>query len=140
VQWSKLKSRIRDFICPELRGRIDFHVTSYRHSHDEAEKCWITVDGQRILTLGWYAYHCKHSDADDQTREQLAIHPPQHLGDAMRAYLDMSVTQALESENPFIRALAIVDRRVGVRSLHAISVDEQDHPLVNAFYRLRISN
>jgi hypothetical protein len=70
----------------------------------------------------------------------LAIHPPQHLGDAMRAYLDMSVTQALESENPFIRALAIVDRRVGVRSLHAISVDEQDHPLVKAFYRLRISN
>ena len=44
------------------------------------------------------------------------IHPPQELGDAMRAYLEMPVRLALKSTNPFIRSLAIIDRRVGRRS------------------------
>lgn len=54
MPWSKLRAKIREFICPELRDRIDFHVTSYRHSHDEAEKAWITVDGERVQTASWY--------------------------------------------------------------------------------------
>jgi hypothetical protein len=38
MQWSKLKTRAKSFIVPPLRKRIDFHVSSYRQSHDEAEK------------------------------------------------------------------------------------------------------
>jgi hypothetical protein len=53
VQWSKLKLRIKSFIAPELRDRIDFHLTSYRKSHDGADKVWITIDGERVFT-------CKH--------------------------------------------------------------------------------
>ena len=139
MQWSKLKTRVRALICPELRKRIDFHTTSYRHSHDEAEKCWITVDGKRVLTLSWYAYHLKHRDTGEQSREMRGVHLPQQLGDAMRMYLDIPVKIALQSKDPFVRSLAIVDRRVGVRTLQAINVDERDHPVVKAFYRLRVS-
>ncbi len=41
------------------------------------------------------------------------IHPPEQLGDAMRAYLDMPIELSLKSENLFVRSLAIIDRRVG---------------------------
>jgi hypothetical protein len=40
------------------------------------------------------------------------IHEPQHMGEAMRAYLDLPVDEALKSDNPFIKALAIVDRQL----------------------------
>jgi hypothetical protein len=139
MQWSKLKSRIKAFICPELRKRIDFHVTSYRHSHDEAEKCWITIDGKRVLTLGWYAFHRQVQEASEQSRENRAIHPPQQLGNAMRTYLALPVKQAIQSEDPLIRALAIVDWRIGARTLQRIRLGVDDHPLVKAFFGLRIS-
>jgi hypothetical protein len=50
MQWSKLKTRAKSFIVPSLRKRVDFHVTSYRWSHDEAEKAWVTLDGKRVFT------------------------------------------------------------------------------------------
>jgi hypothetical protein len=56
MPWSKLRANIRSFISPELRHRIDFHVTSYRRSHDEAEKAWITVNGKRVQTASWYQH------------------------------------------------------------------------------------
>lgn len=53
MQWSKLKTKVKDLICPELNDRVDFFVTSYRESHDGADRVWITVDGQTVL-------ECKH--------------------------------------------------------------------------------
>ena len=41
------------------------------------------------------------------------IHRPKDFGDAMRAYLDMPIREALESNDPLVRAFAIVDRRLG---------------------------
>src|SRR6185369_15764765 len=56
MQWSKLKARVKERICPELRDRVDFHLTSYRRSHDEADKVWITIDGELIFKIKHYAY------------------------------------------------------------------------------------
>src|SRR3954468_24944532 len=56
MQWSKLKTRAKSFIIPALRNRVDFHVTSYRQSHDEAEKAWVTVDGQQVFVASWYRH------------------------------------------------------------------------------------
>jgi len=137
-------------ICSELRQRIDFHVTSYRHSHDEAEKAWITIDGERVLTASWYQHQWLGWARDakgrldhrgnvatevDKLRDE--VHLPQEVGRALRAYLDMPIEQALESSNPFIRALSIVDRRTGKRTLETMQLSESDHPLVREFYRLR---
>lgn len=56
----------------------------------------------------------------------------------MRAYLDMPVREALFSPNPFLRSLAIIDRRVGRRTLQELVVTRDDHSLVQRFYRLRM--
>jgi hypothetical protein len=57
----------------------------------------------------------------------------------MRAYLDMPIRVALKSGNPFIRSLAIIDRRVGRRTLEQIQIRATDHSLVREFFRLRMS-
>jgi hypothetical protein len=155
MQWSRLRSSVRALICPELRRRVDFHVTSYRHRSSRIRSGVVTVDGQRVLSLsydrfcregdGWFASVRQEGGGPSykewewsplQTDE---IHPPQQLGDAMRAYLAMPHRSALESGNPFLRALAIVDRRMGRRTLDELKIGEGEHSLVKEFYRLRMS-
>ena len=160
VQWSKLKSSVKALICDELRVRVDFHVTGYHgRLSSKARSGKITVDGKPFLELS-YDHFCQHGDgwfasisggqkwgigggpssAETEWSEyQLdENHPPQQLGDAMRAYLSMPVDEALMAGNPFLRALAIIDRRVGRRRLEGLEISETDHSLVREFYRLRM--
>src|SRR6185312_16019672 len=139
MQWSALRAKVRDLICPELGRRIDFHVTSCRGSHDEAEKAWITIDGERLLTCSWYQHQWYGWPRDEKgrldhpgpfpsgdRRAADGIFLPQALGTSLREYLDMPIHHALVSPNPFIKALSIIDRRVGRRTLEAITLDESE--------------
>lgn len=147
MQWSKLKSRVRDFICSELKGRIDFHLTSYRKSHDGADKIWITIDGERIFSFKHYPFEFGErelvwfkgkslEEASDLLSEK-KIHKPEDFGDAMRIYLDTPIEKALQSANPFIKAFAIVDRRIGKRTVKKMRISDSDHTLVKTFFDLR---
>ena len=159
MQWSKLKTRLKAFIHPDLAARLDFHVTSYRHSHDEAEKAWITLDGRRIATFSWYQVQWTGAKRDRKGRlirnNDLTVEAepcgspawihrkglllPQDFGDAVREYLDLPVAKSISSVNPVIRALALVDRRTGAGSLARINVSKDDHPLILLFHNLRLS-
>jgi len=141
MRWSKLKARVKERICPELRQRVDFHATSYRHSHDEAEKVWVTIDGVRLATYSWYQKQFGPAERDDRGRlvrrnsfmpvalpkgdpawdKTAKMHLPQDFGDAMRVYLDLKIQEALKSPDPIVRAFALIDRRCGKRSLHGTS-------------------
>ena len=163
MQWSRLRASVRSFICPELRTRIDFHVTRYM-DRGKAKSGMITVDGKKLLTfsydrfcregVGWFAalppvvsgpgYSIRsgpgYKEWEWSPQQTDEIHPPQQLGDAMRAYLDMPVRTAIKSPNPFIRSLAIVDRRIGKTTLKQLAIRENDHSLVKEFYRLRMES
>lgn len=146
MRWSKLKTRIKDLISPDLKDRIDFHVTSYRESHDGADKVWITIDRERVFSCKHYPYewaerqaYCdglEGAELEEQLRDR-EIHNPRDFGDAMRAYLDMPIEKALTSEDPLIRAFSIVDRRLGKRTFEKLVVPDSEHTLVKAFYQLR---
>ena len=146
MQWSKLKSRVLDLISPELRTRMDLHVTSYRKSHDGADRVWIVVDGVKVF--GCNHYHSERATAEafysDLRGEQInsylderEIHTPRDFGQAMRLYLVMPIADALLSPNPLIKAFAIIDRRLGKRILEKLEVSDSEHSLVKAFYELR---
>ncbi|HEX8773125.1 MAG TPA: hypothetical protein VF735_05930 [Pyrinomonadaceae bacterium] len=146
MQWSKLKARVKDLICPELRDRIEFYVTSYRESHDGADKVWITVDGEKICSCKHYPHEWAKADAyraglrGEEIKSLLAkeeIHSPGNFGDAMRIYLDSPIHEALESSDPLVKAFAIVDRRAGKRMLSKLEISDSEHSLVKRFYELR---
>lgn len=126
MQWSKVKMRVRSFLTPALRKRIDFHVTSYRRSHDEAERAWVTVDAKIVFIASWYQEQWGRSE-----------HRPQEFGEALRRYPDMRIDEAERDPHPVVRALAIADRRVGVRRLARMKPAANEHPLLKLFYGLR---
>lgn len=160
MQWSKLKARVKERICPELRSRIDFHLTSYRHSHDETEKVWSTIDGVRVATFSWYQKQWRSAERDEEGRlvrrhncassalpkgdpawaETAKMRLPQDFGNAMRLYLDLKIQDALTSADPIIRAFALIDRRCGKRSLRTLHMRRDDDPLVRAFWHARLQS
>jgi hypothetical protein len=153
---------VRSFIVPELRDRIDFHVTSYRWSHDEAEKLWVTLDGEQIFVASWYHHQfagAKRTPSGTLARdgrgrpvrdpaipawvtraEELELHQPQEFGNAMSAYLDLSIDEALNSPDPFVAALAMIDRRAGRIRLAKAKERVQEHSLIRVLYELRMSH
>jgi len=148
LPWSKLKARVKDRICPELSGRVDFYVTSYRRSHSDADTVWITVDGERIFEAKYYAYlramgealSCGLThDAIPSALRDREIFSPQEFGKALRSYLDLSIHDALASTNPLIKAFAIIDRRVGKRTLRKLEISDSEPLLVKTFYSLRVN-
>ena len=68
------------------------------------------------------------------------IHSPDYKDGLLRAYLDISVEQTLHSKNPFIKALAIINRRISKRTLEKINLEESEHTLVKRLYELRYGN
>jgi hypothetical protein len=112
------------------------------------DKVWITVDGQRVFSCKHYSYKWAEAEAyhdgsrGGQVKELLRkneIHRPKDFGDAMRDYLDMSISEALKSSDPLVKAFALVDRRLGRRTLAKLDITDSDHTLVKAFYALRLA-
>ncbi|MCM3768932.1 MULTISPECIES: SF0329 family protein [Priestia] len=52
-------------------------------------------------------------------------------------YPQLSINRALNSENVIFQALALVDRRLGKRTLKALRYNSNVHPLIMQFYELR---
>lgn len=163
MQWSKLRMRVRALICPGLRDRIDFHVTRYREATHFGTEAWVTLDREKIFGAGHYhrfmpecvEWYRRVPNLDslpyppvglepvrreiEATLDAQQTHHTDQLVGAMRAYLDMPARAALQSENPFLRALAIIDGRVGRRTLGRLEVNESEHSLVRRFYELRVT-
>ena len=57
--------------------------------------------------------------------------------DALETYVASPVEASLLSPNPILRALAMLDRRLGKRRLSKLSVGENEHQIVETFYRIR---
>ena len=124
MQWSQIKKRAEEFIVPELQGRVQFYITTYRRDPDSdsppSGRGWITIDGNEELSAP--------SDTSTPNR--------QDLYEALAGYPGLSIDAALSSDNIIVRGLAMVDRRLGKRRLAAIDV-EQEHPFVQRLLLLR---
>ena len=55
---------------------------------------------------------------------------------SLQQYLQMTIDDALRSPNPFIKGLAMIDRRIGKRRLEAMDVTNE-HPFVQLMWNER---
>lgn len=60
-----------------------------------------------------------------------------HVYNAFIQYPQLSIDRALNSGNVISQALALVDRRLGKRTLEALKYNSDVHPLIMQFYELR---
>ena len=151
--WSKLRVKVRANLCKELRDRLDFHVTAYRKSHDsDYGRAWISVDGHQIASWscfeqllhplpleklrarfpgGWRVFEY------DRFASERGIYSEREFKLLLGEYLNLDPHAALSSAVPLIRMLAVIDKRIGARTLSRFAIHEEPDMIVQLLYRLR---
>jgi hypothetical protein len=164
MKWSQLKKRIEALFADSVAGRVEVWNTRYRRSHDAEGEAWITFDKQRVSSMGTYtffgesyrevtrirqelgcmdyrdpeqsdAYYRAHAEADKLAHDRGAF-ASWDVNRALFDYLNLSIDDAIKSDNPIVRAFATLDRRFGKGRLTEFD-DSKEHPLVRTLYRLR---
>lgn len=165
MQWSKLKQMVKARLAPSVAKRVDFHCARYRHAADGDGRCWITVDGKEVADFCQFRASIAYFRLAAQLREvagavnyrdpaqgdayreagQQAVEIVHRQGvynqfefyQALERYLSLSLEDALASPVLPIRALAVLDRRLGKRRLRTLRLSDGEHALVRALFALR---
>lgn len=125
MQWSKLKQRIESNFAESVKGRVEVHSTRYRWG-DEEGRGWFTVDKAEVFNACTY-----QKRANDQGFSQADFYT------ALEQFLNVSIEDAVVSDNSIVQALAVIDRRVGKRQLLKKQTYFMNSEPVNALYRFR---
>lgn len=158
--WSDLKKQLNGFLCEPCKGRVTYFLTRYHKVHDSYGRAAIQFDGKELVGFSWPAMYEQEQalssalqrDAalnDDAVYEQLKAEWEQNgtycemdFLDAALKFRGMPIQAALESDNGIIRILAILDRRVGTRTLAKLAGSKayEGYPeWVQQFYRFRFA-
>jgi len=158
MRWSKLKQRIEGFFSDAVRGRIEVHAARYRKAHDRLGRVWITIDKEEIInmcsTKAWIAHDEAGIESMDKagggtdafwegwhaakpTLEDQSVFWQEDFYEAAFGYLNTSIDGALASGSPLVRALCMLDRRLGKQRLAKLRI-ENEHPLVQRLLRFRL--
>jgi hypothetical protein len=128
--------------------------------HDQQGRAWITIDGEEIVNMPhifkwlyerdrraaelagvepgmqtWEDYASKWRNAEKELRQE-SVFWQGDLGHAMFGYLQTSIDDILTSDDALVRAIGMLDRRVGKRRLATLSATI-DHPLVALLHTFR---
>ena len=154
--WSGLNRQLSDCLCDSLRGRITYFLTRYHEVHNAYGRASIRLDGKETVCFSWADETRQEADRVQLWRETRQWEPTPEMKekwdrdatlsdtDFLRAatdFLSMPISDALASPSALIRVFAILDRRVGARTLQRIREAEEykTYPdWVQTFYRLRL--
>ena len=159
--WSGIRNKLEnDYLCPALRGRIQYFATSYSKSADHEGRAAIRLDGVEVLRSNYYTYfenvwtkfhHLRSTTLKDHDSAKEAINQahayaleqgpfdPKVFYEAFGIFDNQSIEKSLMSENPLVRIFALLDRRLGKRRLLALEDSmEQELDWVRAFYVIRM--
>lgn len=155
--WKYLNNVLNDRLCEGLRGRISYFLTRYHEVHNAYGRAAIRLDGKEIAEFMWINMYIeegecsklweKNAPAEEfrKMRRELAEKSILSEDDFLLAatdFLQMPIADALNSENHIIKIFAIMDKRVGKRTLQKLAESEEykSYPdWVRQFYELRLS-
>ncbi len=123
--WSGMKKYLeQEMLCPALRGRVTWELTRFRPAGDEGSVFTVCLDGKPVKRFGFqlaakalrdrgfdilHAWDIPFSQRDEYTDDEFA--------EALKIYRNQPISLSVDSENPIVRMFAVVDRRVGTRTL-----------------------
>ena len=154
--WSGLKKRLEESVCAELSGRITYFLTYFNEVHNAYGRASVRLDGEETCSFSWYDSYVQENDVNEEYKctgewnfsSPALVEKWKRDGTfsefdftaAATAFLNMSIADALASDEPLIRLFAILDKRVGKRTLKRIYDDGawREYPdWLKRFYLLR---
>ena len=134
--WSGLNHQLNEYLCDSLKNRVSYFLTRYHEVHNSYGRASIMSDGKELVVFSWINMYKQEFDTTEQSKETGITN-----SDALELknkwekdgtlsewdflqsatnFLQMSIADALTSENCLIRIFAILDRRVGKRTIQKI--------------------
>lgn len=154
--WSGLNKQLNELLCDSLKNRISYFLTRYHEVHNSYGRASIKLDGKELVVFSWINMCKQESDAHDRwkTTDVYDSDAPDLMSkwekegtfcdwDFLQAatdFIQAPIADALKSDNCLIRIFAILDRRVGKRTIKQIQESEiyKTYPeWVQQFYCLR---
>jgi len=131
--WPGLKKQLEERLCEPLKDRVTYFLTRYHEVHNSYGRASICLDGKELASFSWaekykqerdvYNYWCETGKWDFEAPElnrkwnQEATLTDYDFIEAATDFLSLSIQDALVSENYLIRVFAIMDKRIGKRTL-----------------------
>lgn len=155
--WTDLNRQLCDLLCDECKGHLSYFLTRYHKVHNSYGRAAIRYDNRELVCFSWIAMNHQEYDIhevweetgvwDDRNLDlkkkwdENATYYDMDFLSAATSFLQMPIIDALYSDNYIIRIFAILDRRIGKRTLYKIKEEGsyQSYPLwVKQFYDLRL--
>ncbi len=154
--WSGLKKQLNECLCDPLKNRVSYFLTRYHEVHNSYGRASIKLDGKELVVFSWIDMYKQERDTHERWKET-GVYDSDALElknkwekegtlsewDFLQAatdFLQMPIADALTCDNCLIRIFAILDRRVGCRTIKQIQDSEiyKTYPeWVQQFYTLR---
>ncbi|MDE6281184.1 MAG: hypothetical protein K2M15_05255 [Oscillospiraceae bacterium] len=155
--WSGLNKRLNGLLCEPLKGSISYFLTRYHVVHNSYGRASIRLDGKELVCFSWADMYRQEGDlhalwectgkwdAQDaglkEKWDRAGTYCEMDFLSAALEFIELPIKAALDSENYIIKIFAILDRRVGARTLRAIEANGAflHYPdWVKQFYSLRL--
>jgi hypothetical protein len=120
----------------------DYYVKGYSALEDELK------EKMEIPPIEWIGnetlYHKENKEVEDKIKDMAmmdGVFEPYDVTSAIREYMNLNIKESLHSPNPLVRMFAIMDRRVGKRTLLKLKSEQVKQPeWLNFFYDLRLES
>ncbi len=144
-----------EHLADSLKGRIAFFATTYRESHDREGRAAILFDGKQIVSGSYYEQWSKAPllPRDETLEARLKSEFP-FIDDtalkygqfdqrcfyaAFHEFDNQSIEESLKSGDLLVRIFAVLDRRIGKRTLLKMNETIGDEPeLFRTFFNIRM--
>lgn len=161
--WSGLNKQLSCYLCKPLENRITYFLTRYHKVHNAYGRAVVLLDKKEMVSFSWTEmYQQEHEISELYALLRTEKNNDISYDEGMRTlrqkwdndctycemdflssatdFLQMPITDALNSDNNIIRMFAILDKRVGKRTLQVIKTQGEYKKLpvwVRQFYELR---
>jgi hypothetical protein len=147
MQWSQLKHRIEAGFAPALGGRVRVWTTVYRNLTEGDGRAWVTFDKEEIYSMEDFPGNTKmNARCELWNAEGYAAMETPATGSmltcrdfvgSLHDFLRTDFATLLDSDDPILRGLALLDRRLGRRRFEKIDPAALTHPFVKKLHQLR---
>ena len=139
--WSGMRKYLEQEILAEtLKGRVRYGCTSYV-GMDGCHIFEICIDGKQVKRFSWETVNTFFlQNGYKQNTDSYGVSEYwEEFCKALEIYRNQSIQESIASPNPIIRMFAVLDRRVGKRTLQKIKFFVENQPQWLAeIYQLRL--
>ena len=140
--WSNMRKQLeQEYLCDSLKGRIQFFVTRYPRTSDVHTRVAVRLDGREILQSDFIKWR---KACDGSNLNPIEIHNRRGFDsvefyNAFHIYQNQGIEKSFRCDDPLVRLFAVLDGRIGKRTLKNIVSEVPNQPeWLQQFYLIRL--